>query len=96
MTAEPLPISTPSQIDHDRPLPLRVPVVDDDREAGDTAAEVLDIYGADTGVRYCGADAISDIAELRPDARILDLTMPGLNGRGEPMARFDGSSEPRA
>ena len=31
-------------------------------------------------MRYCGADAISDVAELRPDVCILDLTMPGMDG----------------
>lgn len=62
------------------PLLLRVLVVDDNREAADTTAELLDIYGADTDVRYSGTDAIADIVELRPDACILDLSMPGMDG----------------
>jgi len=81
MTAEPQPLSDllpPSATEV--PLLLRVLVVDDNREAADTTAELLGIYGADTDVRYSGADAIADIVELRPDACVLDLTMPGMDG----------------
>ena len=80
MMIEPPPFSETPRSSPDIRLLLRVLVVDDNREAADTTAELLDIYGADTNVRYCGADAISDIAELRPDACVLDLTMPGMDG----------------
>jgi len=45
---------------------LRVLVVDDNREAADTTAELLGIYGAYTDIRYNGADALADMVELRP------------------------------
>ena len=81
MTAEPEPISaSQSPVRNEVPLLLRVLVVDDNREAADTTAELLGIYGADTDVRYSGDDAIADIVALRPDACILDLTMPGMDG----------------
>ena len=55
-------------------------VVDDNRDAADSTAELLDICGAGTDVRYSGADALADVVGLRPDACIIDLTMPGMDG----------------
>ena len=81
MTLEPEPIAIADvPVLNESPLLLRVLVVDDNREAADTTAELLGIYGADTDVRYSGDDAIADIVALRPDACILDLTMPGMDG----------------
>ncbi len=81
MTPEPDSIAAPRpRTDMDVPLLLRVLVVDDNREAADTTAELLAIYGADTDVRYSGDDAIADIVALQPDACVLDLTMPGMDG----------------
>ena len=62
------------------PLLMRVLVVDDNRDAADSTADLLALFGAETDVRYSGADAIADITTLRPHACILDLTMPGMNG----------------
>ena len=62
------------------PLRLRVLVVDDNRDAADSTAELLRIFGAIADVRYCGDDAIADLIGINPDACVLDLNMPGMNG----------------
>jgi CheY-like chemotaxis protein len=59
---------------------LRVLAGDDNRDAADTTAELLRICGADAEVRYGGEGARADLAALRPDACVLDLTMPGMDG----------------
>ena len=80
MRDEPDPLPSPPRTPDSAPLLLRVLIVDDNRDAADSTAELLDFFGADTDVRYSGADAIGDIRALRPDACILDLTMPGMDG----------------
>ena len=59
----------------------RVLVVDDDPMVRDTLAQVLadEGYVVDTAVD--GADALSCVRTARPDAILLDLMMPGMNGR---------------
>ena len=62
------------------PVRLRVLVVDDNRDAADSTAELLTICGANASVRYDGASALEAVREATPDAVVLDLTMPGLDG----------------
>jgi CheY-like chemotaxis protein len=81
MIAEPHPLSavrgaSPFPV----PLRLRVLVVDDDRDAANTTAHLLRVCGADAEVRYTGAGALAELDRLRPDACILDLSMPGMDG----------------
>ena len=62
------------------PLPLRVLVVDDNRDAADTLADLLRLCGAD--VRTCyGADGAMALAQVFEfDAGVLDVHMPGTDG----------------
>lgn len=59
----------------------RVLVVDDEPMVRDTLAQVLadEGYVVDTAVD--GEDALDRVHEARPDAILLDLMMPGMNGR---------------
>jgi PAS domain S-box-containing protein len=55
-------------------------VVDDNRDAADTLAMLLDMDGYDTLVAHSGKDALESVSRDRPDAVILDIGMPDLNG----------------
>ena len=59
---------------------LRVLVVDDNHDAADTLAEVLEIMGCRTETAYDGLEGVEKAEQLRPDAVVLDLGMPRLNG----------------
>jgi len=79
MSAEPMPISH-SRGDAPFPVPLRlnVLVVDDNRDGANSMAQLLTIFGASVDVRYCGEAALE--GQLRADACVLDLSMPGMDG----------------
>jgi CheY-like chemotaxis protein len=62
------------------PLRLRVLVVDDNRDAADTLAELLRLYGADVRVCYGGEAAAREAEGFRPDVGLFDVNMPGVDG----------------
>jgi len=55
-------------------------VVDDNRDAANTLAALLETMGHRVRTAYCGSDAISLAVEQPPDAVFLDIGLPGLNG----------------
>jgi CheY-like chemotaxis protein len=55
-------------------------VADDNRDAAETLALLLDMDGYGTVVAYGGLQALDSIRRNRPDAAILDIGMPDLNG----------------
>jgi PAS domain S-box-containing protein len=55
-------------------------VADDNRDAAETLALLLDMDGYQTAVAYGGLQALDSIRQNRPDAVILDIGMPDLNG----------------
>ncbi len=59
---------------------LRVLVVDDDHDAADSLCTLLRLWGHGNRVAYSGAAALVTAAAYRPDALLLDLAMPGMNG----------------
>lgn len=64
----------------EQPTPLRVLVVDDNRDAADALAQVLDLVGHSTHVCYDAPAAMLAGEFFRPDVCLLDLNMPGMNG----------------
>jgi CheY-like chemotaxis protein len=71
--------------------PLRVLVVDDDRDTADTFALMLKLWGHYPLVAYRGEDALRLSGDQRPDAALLDLGLPDMDGcevarrvRGQP------------
>ena len=58
----------------------RILVVDDNRDAADTLSLLLETHGAATRVAYDGETALAALAESLPDAMLLDLGMPGMDG----------------
>ncbi|TFZ07883.1 ATP-binding protein [Ramlibacter humi] len=61
----------------DGPLVL---VVDDNRDAADSLAAMLEMMGARAQVVYGGPDALAAVDQYRPQLVLLDLGMPGMDG----------------
>ncbi|MDB5962689.1 MAG: diguanylate cyclase [Massilia sp.] len=71
----PVPAPSPPQ-NH----PVRVLVVDDNSDAADTLAELLEMLGHSTQVANNGLDALEAMQDFRPQVVLLDLGMPDMNG----------------
>jgi signal transduction histidine kinase len=74
------------------PLSRSILVVDDNRDAADSLAELLRALGATAFAAYSGSQALQLALEQRLDAAVLDIGMPGMDGcalarqlRGSPM-----------
>jgi len=59
---------------------MRVLVVDDDRAVRDALRRVLALAGYDVQVAEDGAEAIEAVVQAVPDAVVLDVGMPGIDG----------------
>ncbi|GAB2507781.1 PAS domain S-box protein [Lysobacter humi (ex Lee et al. 2017)] len=66
----------------DAPTPhaRRVLVVDDNRDAAESLAMMLELEGHATRGAFSGADGLEVARGLGPDVAFLDLGMPGMNG----------------
>lgn len=62
------------------PRPLRVLVVDDNDDAADMLAVMLGYWGHEVRAIYDGAAALELAEAFQPDAVLLDLGLPGLDG----------------
>jgi CheY-like chemotaxis protein/anti-sigma regulatory factor (Ser/Thr protein kinase) len=60
--------------------PLRVLIVDDNRDAADSLCELLEMWDCDASVVYSGPEALEAGRLLNPDAVIMDIGMPGMDG----------------
>jgi signal transduction histidine kinase/ActR/RegA family two-component response regulator len=58
----------------------RVLVVDDNRDAAESLALLLQMLGATTRVESSGEDALRALAEFQPTLAIVDIGMPGMDG----------------
>lgn len=67
----------------------RILVVDDNRDAASSLAMLLKIMGNESRTAFDGAEALEIAEEFLPDAILLDLGMPKLNG-------FDACRQMRA
>jgi two-component system CheB/CheR fusion protein len=61
-------------------LSRRVLVIDDNRDSADTLSTLLRVMGCEVQAAYDGVQALELGARFRPDAVLLDLGMPKLNG----------------
>src|SRR5437867_5067623 len=59
---------------------LRVLIVDDNRDAADSLAMLLRITGTENRTAYDGPEALQLASELRPDAVLLDIGLPKMDG----------------
>ncbi|MDB5919759.1 MAG: hypothetical protein JWR40_3993 [Massilia sp.] len=55
-------------------------IVDDNRDAAETLGMYLGAMGHDIHVAFGGADALARVAAIRPDACLLDVGLPDMNG----------------
>jgi PAS domain S-box-containing protein len=60
--------------------PLRVLVADDNRDSAETCAALLEAAGHEVSVAHTGREAFDLACRLEPDALLLDIGMPELNG----------------
>ena len=58
----------------------RVLVVDDNRDAADTLAELVRVLGHEAEVAYDGQAALDAVRERSPDVVLCDLGLPGMSG----------------
>jgi len=58
----------------------RVLVADDNVDAAQSLAMLLDLMGHESRVADNGIEALATAREFRPDVMVLDIAMPGLNG----------------
>ncbi|MDB5313313.1 MAG: mprA 2 [Gemmataceae bacterium] len=60
--------------------PLRVLCVDDNLDAADSLGTLLRLVGFQAVVCHDAATALSVVASFHPEACLLDITMPGMDG----------------
>ncbi|NTX41351.1 response regulator [Myxococcus sp. CA033] len=62
------------------PMPHRVLIVDDNRDAADVLAEALDMLGCETRVTYDGPSALQVAPSFCPELALLDIGLPVMDG----------------
>jgi len=84
LAAEPEPRRLPGSEGKHAPgkavLSRRVLVVDDNQDAADSLAEILELLGHEVEIGYNGIQAVEKVQSFQPHLALLDLGMPGLNG----------------
>ena len=60
--------------------PRRVLIVDDNEDAANSLALVLKLGGHETTCVYTATDAVARALAFRPDAVLLDIGLPGMDG----------------
>ena len=59
---------------------LRIMIVDDNRDAADSLASLLELDGHETQVAYNGDTALKRAPQFRPALVLLDIGLPGMDG----------------
>lgn len=62
------------------PQGRRILLADDNRDAADSLAMLLQLVGHEVRVAYLGRDALALAQQFRPDIAVLDIGMPDLSG----------------
>lgn len=76
-----IPVNENSQASDGTPSRIRrVLIVDDNRDAAEILAMLLDEFGADTQTAHDGPGAIELAQTWIPDVVLLDIGLPGMNG----------------
>jgi PAS domain S-box-containing protein len=60
--------------------PLRILIVEDNVDSGDTLTMLLQLYGHDVQLARTGPKALEMVAATTPDLVLLDIGLPGLDG----------------
>ena len=61
-------------------LARRVVVIDDNRDAADTTAMLVEVLGGECRVAYDGTSGVHEVLAYRPEIVLLDIAMRGLDG----------------
>jgi PAS domain S-box-containing protein len=61
-------------------LPRRILIVDDNKDAADSMADMLRLDGHEVLVAYDGPAALARADEFRPEWALLDINLPGMDG----------------
>ena len=64
----------------DATLPLRTLVVDDNHDAAETLARLVELQGDEVRIAYDGAAALEEAQVYEPDVGLIDLQIPQLDG----------------
>ncbi|MDB5799918.1 MAG: tmoS [Rhodocyclales bacterium] len=75
-------VNTKQNPDESGPLSLRVLVVDDNHDAAESMAVLLNILGSEVRVCHDGIEAVEAFSDFRPQAILLDIGLPRLDGYG--------------
>jgi PAS domain S-box-containing protein len=59
---------------------LRIVIADDNRDAAESLAMLLQMDGHQVSVAHDGAEALGVVTAVRPHVAVLDIGMPGMNG----------------
>src|SRR5262245_60754768 len=65
---------------HDGEVPLRILIVEDDQDTGESMARLLRIFGYEVALACEGGEAIEKALRQRPDFVLLDIGLPGMDG----------------
>jgi PAS domain S-box-containing protein len=79
----PEPIAEPPPSEHAARPPAvdrRVVVIDDNADAADTLALLIEASGGQCRVAYDGEAGVREVLEFQPDVVLLDIGMPGIDG----------------
>jgi len=82
-TGAPLPMCLDVELDAESPaadVGLKILVVDDNRDAADTCAMLLEASGHHVQTAYTGRQALELARTFRPHALLLDIGLPDING----------------
>jgi CheY-like chemotaxis protein len=60
--------------------PLRILLVDDNRDAADSLAMLLELKSHEVRIAYDGAQALELAPEVAPHLAVIDIAMPGMDG----------------
>ncbi len=79
------------------PRPRRLLVVDDNQDAANTLAELLQILGSEVAVAHDGQAAVGLVAKFEPDVVLLDIGLPDIDGYevARRIRRLVGVGQPR-
>jgi two-component system CheB/CheR fusion protein len=58
----------------------RVLIVDDNHDAAESLAMLVELLGSTAHVAFDGESALAEAARFKPTVALLDLTMPGMDG----------------
>lgn len=78
--ADPPPTIRTRSGDSSQPLPDTVLLVDDNRDAAQTLASIMELWGVKVRIAYDAASGLEAVEALRPPVVLLDIGLPGMSG----------------